>query len=88
MPISKELLEILCCPLTKTPVKMLPPDILRTVNDMTAKRALRDVDGNVVEKPLAEALITVDNKTIYRIDEDIPVMLIGSGIPAKQIPGF
>lgn len=88
MPISKELLAILCCPLTKTPVKMLPPEILRTANDLAAKKALKDVDGNTVEKPLAEALITVDNKTIYRIDEDIPVMLVGSGIPAKQIPGF
>ena len=41
--------------------------------------------GAAVKKPLSEALITRDRKTIYRVDEGIPVMLIEQGIPAEQI---
>ena len=34
-----------------------------------------------VETPLQEGLITTDNETIYRIDDNIPVMLVDQGIP-------
>jgi uncharacterized protein YbaR (Trm112 family) len=88
VPINKELLEILCCPLTKKPVVALPNDKLALVNDHIARKQVKDVDGNILERPLAEALLTEDRKTIYRIDDGIPVMLIGSGIPTAQIPGF
>lgn len=85
MPISKEMLDILCCPRTKKPVQPLASDHLRRLNDAVRTGKVKDVDGNVVTQPLAEALITVDQMTIYRIDDGIPVMLIGSGIPAAQI---
>lgn len=88
MPINKELLEILCCPLTKKPVMALPEDKLVLVNDHIARKQIKDVDGNIIDRPLTEALLTEDRETIYRIDEGIPVMLIGSGIPTGQIPGF
>lgn len=88
MPISKEMLEILCCPVTKTSIRMLAEDELKKVNDMIGSRSLRDVEGNVIEIPLEEAIITEDKQTIYRIDDDIPVMLVGSGIPADQIKGI
>jgi uncharacterized protein YbaR (Trm112 family) len=35
----------------------------------------------MVDKPLEEGLITEDGATVYRIDENIPVMLIEMGIP-------
>ncbi len=86
MPISKEMLDILCCPRTKKPVQPLAADRLRRLNDAVQAGQVKDIDGNVVTQPLAEALITADQMTIYRIDDGIPVMLIGSGIPAAQIP--
>ncbi|MDD4051237.1 MAG: Trm112 family protein [candidate division Zixibacteria bacterium] len=88
MPINKELLEILCCPLTKKPVTALPDDKLALVNDHIARKQIKDVDGNIIDRPLTEALLTEDRKTIYRIDEGIPVMLIGSGIPTAQVSGL
>lgn len=85
MPISKEMLEILCCPVTKVPVEMLPQDKLETVNKQIKAGGVTDVSGAKVDEILQEALITADGKTIYRVDEDIPVMLTDSGIPADQV---
>jgi uncharacterized protein YbaR (Trm112 family) len=86
--ISKELLDILCCPQTKKRVTILPDEKIALVNDQIAKKRVKDADGNIIDRPLTEALLTEDRKTIYRIDEGIPVMLIGSAIATDQLPGF
>lgn len=83
--IDRELLEILCCPKTKVPVEMLSEDKLKAVNDRIDRGEVKTVDGSKVDKPLDSGLITEDGKTIYRIDDDIPIMLIDEGIPADQI---
>lgn len=88
MPISSDLLEILCCPETKVPVEMLPADKLATLNARVEAGEVAYVDGGKVEKPLQEALMTTDGKTVYRIDDDIPVMLVDKGIPTRQIGGL
>jgi uncharacterized protein YbaR (Trm112 family) len=88
VPISKEMLEILCCPVTRVPVGMLPDDELQLINERIKNGTVKDAEGNLVDQPLQEALITEDNKTVYRIDENIPVMLAESGIPTEQIEGF
>ncbi len=83
--IDRELLEILCCPKTKVPVEMLSEDKLKAVNDRIGRGKVKTVDGSKVDTPLDAGLITEDGKTIYRIDDDIPIMLIDEGIPADQI---
>ncbi len=83
--IDRELLEILCCPKTKVPVEMLSEDKLKAVNDRIGRGKVKTADGSKVDKPLDAGLITEDGKTIYRIDDDIPIMLIDEGIPADQI---
>jgi uncharacterized protein YbaR (Trm112 family) len=85
VPISQELLEILCCPVTKSPVKPLPEESLSKLNTLISQGAIKDVEGNSVDKPVEEAIITEDSKTIYRIEDGIPVMLTGMGIPAEQL---
>ena len=83
--IDKELLDILCCPETKVPVQTLAADRLKAVNDAIAAGGIKTVDGRKVDSPLEAGLITEDGKTIYRIDDDIPIMLIDEGIRADQI---
>ncbi len=83
--IDRELLEILCCPKTKVPVEMLSEDKLKALNDRIGRGEVKTVDGSKVDTPLDAGLITEDGKTIYRIDDDIPIMLIDEGIPADQI---
>ncbi len=85
MPISEDLLQILCCPRTKVPVQMLAEDRLADLNEQVAKGAVKYHDGSTVEKALDEGLVTEDGKTVYRIDDGIPVMLVDQGIPTDQL---
>lgn len=82
---DQELINILCCPQSKVPVELLSADDLAKLNRAIAAGKIKQVDGAAVKKPLSEALITRDRKTIYRVDEGIPVMLIEQGISAEQI---
>ena len=82
MPISEQLLEILRCPASKAPLRPLTDDEVGTLNARIEKSEVNYQDGNLVDKPLEEGLITEDGATVYRIDENIPVMLIEMGIPA------
>jgi uncharacterized protein YbaR (Trm112 family) len=88
MSVDKHLLEILVCPVTKTPVKVLAKDKLAILNREVDKGAIAYVDGSPVEGQLDEALITEDGRTLYRVSDGIPVMLEEQGISAKQVPGW
>ncbi len=85
MPIRDDLLKILCCPVSKQPVKMLESDKLKKLNDLIESKSIKDNEGKIVEQPIIEALVTVDDKTIYRIDDEIPVMLVDASIDAVQL---
>ena len=88
MSVDKHLLEILVCPATKTPVKLLAKDKLAILNREVDKGEVTHVDGSPVAGPLDEALITEDGRTLYRVSDGIPVMLEEQGISAKQVPGW
>lgn len=88
MSVDKHLLEILVCPATKTPVKLLSKDKLAILNREVEKGAISYVDGSLVEGPIEEALITEDGRTLYRVSDGIPVMLAEQGISANQVPGW
>lgn len=85
MPINPDLLEILCCPASKTPVEMVDGERLDRLNAAIAGGYVRYTDGAAVEAPLDEALVTTDGRTVYRIDDGIPVMLVDRGIPTDQV---
>lgn len=85
MPIDKELMDILCCPKTKVDIQQLESADLTSLNAKIEQGLIKYSDGKPVDEPLSEGLVTVDLKTIYRIDDGIPVMLIDMGIPFEQI---
>lgn len=88
MPISAELLRILCCPETKVPVEIVGAERLAALNAAIAAGQVAYADGSTVERPLEEALATVDARTVYRIDDGIPVMLVDRAIPTAQVAGW
>lgn len=88
MSIDRHLLEILVCPVTKVPIKPLPKDRLAILNGEVAKGTVCYQDGKKVATELEEALITEDGRTIYPVEDGIPVMLEDHGIPANQVPGW
>ncbi len=85
---DKRLLDILCDPVTKTPVRPLRRDELDALNLAIAAGALDTVAGTKVTDPPAAGLITTDRKVVYRIEDDIPVMLAEEGIGTLQLNDF
>jgi uncharacterized protein YbaR (Trm112 family) len=86
MTIDRRLLDILCCPVTKVPVKPLSKDELIKLNEQIRGGNVYYVDGRKVEEPLDEGLITENGRTVYRVRAGIPVMLEEEGIGMEQLP--
>jgi len=86
--LDRRLLDILCCPVTKTPVRPLSTGELDALNRAIETGAVRSDAGTQVKTPAAAGLITRDGRTIYRIEDDIPVMLADEAISTAQIADF
>jgi uncharacterized protein len=85
---DKRLLDILCCPVSKRPVRPLTSTELDALNSAIRGGTVDTVSGESITAPVSEALITTDGKVIYRIDDGIPVMLPDQGIGTTQLNGF
>jgi uncharacterized protein YbaR (Trm112 family) len=85
MPLNDELVEILCCPVSKVPVRRMDGGELDRLNEAIAAGRVLHVDRSAVEQKLEEGLITEDSKVIYAVDAGIPIMLEEKGIPADQL---
>lgn len=85
MSVDPRLLEILVCPITKVSVRTLGKQKLAALNRAIAEGGVRHMDGGVVDAPLDEALVTSDGRTVYRVDDGIPVMLEDFAIPTEQL---
>ncbi|HET7610487.1 MAG TPA: hypothetical protein VFK29_01730 [Rhodanobacteraceae bacterium] len=85
---DKRLLDILCDPVTKTPVRPLRRDELDALNRAISAGRIDTVAGQKVSAPLGAGLITTDRKVVYRVEDDIPVMLADEGIGTLQLTDF
>lgn len=85
---DKRLLDILCCPATKQPLRPLTRTELDALNRAIASGGARTAAQAAVDAGLAAGLITADGKRVYRIDDDIPVMLADEAIMVSQMDGF
>ncbi len=88
MPVDRKLLEILRCPVTKQPVSPLSTEKLAALNKAIETEEVQYQDGSKIDTPVEEALITDNGRTIYRVDEDIPIMLEDQSIPTEQLQNF
>lgn len=85
---DKRLLDILCCPVNKTPVRPLNASELNALNRAIDGGEVLNVTGTAVQNRITEGLITVDRKVIYRVEDGIPVMLPEEGIGTTQFTDF
>lgn len=85
---DKRLLDILCCPATKQPLRPLTRGELDALNRAIADGGARTTAQATVDVALAAGLITADGRRVYRIDDDIPVMLADEAIVVSQPSGF
>jgi uncharacterized protein YbaR (Trm112 family) len=88
MGIDQRLIDLLCCPVSKTPVTPLSAAQLEVANRGIAAGEVRNVAGATLATPLAAGLITTDGKVFYRVDDGIPVMLPEEGIGTTQFNDF
>lgn len=88
MSIDGKLLEILCCPVSKSPLSRLERSRLDKLNRAITAGEVDQIDGAPVTETLREALITDDGKVIYPVLDDIPVLLSERGIGTTQLQDF
>ncbi len=75
MAIDRKLLDVLCCPVTKQPVRVMKRDEITALNERIQAGEVRYQDDEPVDTPLTEGLITDNEERVYRVDDGIPVML-------------
>ena len=88
MPVDGKLLEILCCPVSKTPLTRLAASRLKKLNAGISEGSVLTITGDVVGQTLREALITEDSKVIYPVIDEIPILLEERGIGTTQFQDF
>ncbi|MFT3762122.1 MAG: Trm112 family protein [Pseudoxanthomonas sp.] len=85
---DRKLLDILCCPVSRQPLALLEPAGLEALNRAISADAVKRIDDAPQRDALREALVTRDRKTVYRVDDGIPVLLVEEGIATAQVADF
>jgi uncharacterized protein YbaR (Trm112 family) len=85
---DRKLLDILCCPASRQPLTLLESAGLEALNRTIVAGQVKRVDDTPQRDALRQALVTRDRRTIYRIDDDIPVLLVEEGITTVQVDDF
>lgn len=63
-------------------------DEIDAINRAIISGGLLTVAGKAVQASFTDALITRDGKTIYRVQDDIPIMLVDEGVTTVQLIDF
>jgi len=88
LTMDRKLLDLLVCPSTRQSLHLLDKAGLSAVNQAIAGGAVVRADGSAQTTPLDAALITHDRKTLYRVEDDIPVLLPEEAMASAQIADF
>ncbi len=83
--IAPDLLAILCCPETKQEVSLADEILVEKLNAAIERGTLKNKAQKPVTEKLDGGLVRADQKIVYPIRDDIPVMLIEEGIPLDQL---
>lgn len=85
---DRKLLDLLVCPATRQPLALLDSRGLQALNAAIEAGGVVRGDGGAQTAAVREALLTRDRKTVYRIDDGIPVLLVEEAIATAQVDGF
>lgn len=85
MSIDADLLAILCCPETKQPVSVADASLIQKINAALGRGELKNKGNKPVTGQIDGGLVREDQRILYPIRDNIPVMLIEEGIPLEQI---
>jgi uncharacterized protein len=79
--IDSELLRILRCPKTQQGLRAAEGSLIDSRNQRIAAGKVRHRAGQPVQKKIGGGLVRADEKLLYPIHQDIPVMLVDEAIP-------
>ena len=79
------LLNIICCPVTRGKLSTATPEQLALINAEIANSTLKKLDGSIAEKPQSKALINATKTLLYPVKEDIPILLESEAVNVKGI---
>jgi uncharacterized protein YbaR (Trm112 family) len=83
--VDPELLEILVCPETHQAVRLAERELLDRLNQAIRSGGVTNRGGNDVADPIEEGLVRKDDKILYPVREDIPIMLIDEAIELDKL---
>src|SRR3546814_11647285 len=85
---GRQRLDILACPAPRQPLSLLDKPGIEALNRAIAGGGVTRADDTPQAEPLREALVTRDRKTVYRVDDGIPVLLAEDGLATGQVAAF
>ena len=85
MTLNEQLLDIVCCPVTHSPLMPMPMDRLERLALAIERGAIKDRGERTLTEPLTGALVTRDGKLAYPVVDGIPILLEDRGILMAQL---
>ena len=79
--IDPDLLKILCCPETHQEVRLAEQALINKLNGQITAGTLTNRAGQPAKEKIDGGLVRADDKLLYPIRRNIPVMLVDEGIP-------
>jgi len=83
--IREDLLEILCCPQDRSRLRLADRELLDRLNQAISAGQVTSQSGNKVCEPIAGGLVREDDRVLYPIIDDLPVLLIDESIPLDSL---
>jgi uncharacterized protein YbaR (Trm112 family) len=77
--------ELLVCPQDHTPLRIAEAAILVGINRAIAAGEVQCAAGRTLEKPLDGGLIRADNRVLYPIIDEIPILLVDEAIDVERL---
>lgn len=79
-----ELLDIICCPETKQDLTLIDRELVKKINKAIKAGSLKNRAGDFIKDSIDDGLIRSDEKFIYPVRYNIPVLLINEAIEASD----
>lgn len=77
--------SMLICPQTQEPLRLLSQESLKKLNFLIQAQQIQNLSGQLIRAKLDAALVSGQQRFIYPIVENIPVLLAEESIPADKL---